>query len=102
MSERARRVHVSGVPGHSPRIKNAELMDFTDIEKILELMRQHDLAEFELDREGLKLRVRKAGAPPVFHAGPMQTMPVMAGAVPAVAPPAAPPPAAPAPEAPAA
>ena len=34
-------------------------MEFDDIERILELMRQHDLAEFELEREGLKLRVRK-------------------------------------------
>jgi acetyl-CoA carboxylase biotin carboxyl carrier protein len=47
-------------------------MDFSDIERILELVRQHDLAEFELERDGLKLRVRKAGASPTFHAAPMQ------------------------------
>jgi acetyl-CoA carboxylase biotin carboxyl carrier protein len=41
-------------------------MDFTDIEKILGLVREHDLAEFELERDGLKVRVRKAGAP-TFH-----------------------------------
>ncbi len=35
-------------------------MDFSDIEKILELVREHDLAEFELERDGLKLRVCKA------------------------------------------
>jgi acetyl-CoA carboxylase biotin carboxyl carrier protein len=34
-------------------------LDFEDIERILELVKQHDLAEFELEREGLKLRVRK-------------------------------------------
>ena len=34
-------------------------MEFEDIERILELVRAHDLAEFELEREGLKLRVRK-------------------------------------------
>jgi acetyl-CoA carboxylase biotin carboxyl carrier protein len=34
-------------------------LEFDDIERILELMRQHDLSEFELEREGLKLRVRK-------------------------------------------
>ena len=39
-------------------------MDFSDIERILDLVRQHDLAEFELEKEGLKLRVRKAGALP--------------------------------------
>jgi acetyl-CoA carboxylase biotin carboxyl carrier protein len=41
-------------------------MDFTDIERILALVRDHDLAEFELERDGLKVRVRKAGAP-TFH-----------------------------------
>ena len=39
-------------------------MAFDDIEKILALMREHDLAEFELEREGLKLRVRKASTHP--------------------------------------
>ena len=34
-------------------------MDFDDIEQILELVREHDLAEFELERDGLKLRVRR-------------------------------------------
>ena len=38
------------------------MMEFEDIERILELVRQHDLAEFELEREGLKIRVRKASA----------------------------------------
>ena len=37
-------------------------MDFEDIERILELIRKHDLAEFEVEQEGLKLRVRKASA----------------------------------------
>jgi acetyl-CoA carboxylase biotin carboxyl carrier protein len=52
-------------------------MDFSDIERILELVRQHDLAEFEMEREGLKVRVRKAGAPPTFHAAPMPGMPMV-------------------------
>ena len=53
-------------------------MDFSDIERILELVRTHDLAEFELERDGLKLRVRKAGSSPTFHAAPMQMMPISA------------------------
>jgi acetyl-CoA carboxylase biotin carboxyl carrier protein len=52
-------------------------MDFSDIELILELMRVHDLAEFEMERDGLKLRVRKAGASPAFHTAPLQ-MPMAA------------------------
>ena len=35
-------------------------MDFEDIERILDLVKEHELAEFELERDGLKLRVRKA------------------------------------------
>jgi acetyl-CoA carboxylase biotin carboxyl carrier protein len=62
-------------------------MDFSDIERILDLVRQHDLAEFELEKEGLKLRVRKAGALPAFTANPLHTMPV---GVPAGLPPASP------------
>ena len=46
-------------------------MEFDDIERILDLVKQHDLAEFELEREGLKLRVRKAsqgyGGTPLIH-----------------------------------
>ena len=54
-------------------------MDFTEIEKILQLVKEHELAEFELERDGLKLRVRKAGAVPTFHAAPMPAaMPAVA------------------------
>jgi acetyl-CoA carboxylase biotin carboxyl carrier protein len=35
---------------------------FEDIERILELVRQHDLAEFEVESGGMKLRIRKASA----------------------------------------
>jgi acetyl-CoA carboxylase biotin carboxyl carrier protein len=59
-------------------------MDFSDIERLLELVREHDLAEFEMERDGLKLRVRKAGASPTFHASPMPMI-----AMPTMAPPAA-------------
>src|SRR3954464_8845500 len=48
-----------------PRLRRKELvsrrmMEFEDIERILELVRQHDLAEFEVESDGMKLRVRKA------------------------------------------
>ena len=54
-------------------------MDFDEIERILELMRAHDLIEFELEGEGLKVRVRKGsgGAPQVTHqlpAGPQMPL----------------------------
>jgi acetyl-CoA carboxylase biotin carboxyl carrier protein len=59
-------------------------MDFADIERILALVREHDLAEFELERDGFKLRVRKAGATPAFHAAPIH-MPMIAAPIAPVA-----------------
>ncbi len=37
-------------------------MEFDEIQQILEMMREHDLAEFELERDGLKLRLKKQSA----------------------------------------
>ena len=33
-------------------------MDLDEIKQVLEMMREHDLAEFELERDGVKLRLR--------------------------------------------
>ena len=52
-------------------------MNVDVIKQILELMREHELAEFELEQEGLKIRVRKQGNTPVFT--------MSAPAVPAIA-----------------
>ena len=52
-------------------------MDFEEIKQILEMMKEHELSEFELERDNFKLRVRKnsaghasAGAPPIAYAPP--------------------------------
>jgi acetyl-CoA carboxylase biotin carboxyl carrier protein len=37
-------------------------MDLDEIRQILELMREHELTDFELEREGVKLRLRKTTA----------------------------------------
>ena len=62
-------------------------MEFEDIEKILALVREHELAEFELERDGLKLRVKKSQgpgqpqmqmlmpAPPISHHHQVQSSP---------------------------
>jgi acetyl-CoA carboxylase biotin carboxyl carrier protein len=34
-------------------------MDFDEITRILDMMREHDLSEFELERENFKIRLRK-------------------------------------------
>jgi acetyl-CoA carboxylase biotin carboxyl carrier protein len=70
-------------------------MNLDDIKQILELVREHDLAEFELERDGLKVRVRKAGhdvavvphvaaaVAPVVGATPVAVAPQGASAAPA-------------------
>ena len=37
-------------------------MDFEEITRILEMMREHELSEFELERDNFKLRLRKNAA----------------------------------------
>ena len=34
-------------------------MDLDEIKKILDLMRENDLSEFELEQEGVKVRLRR-------------------------------------------
>jgi acetyl-CoA carboxylase biotin carboxyl carrier protein len=60
-------------------------MDLQQIKQILDLVREHDLSEFEIEHEGLRLKIRKDanGAHLVTHAAPV---------LPAAPPPAAAPP----------
>jgi acetyl-CoA carboxylase biotin carboxyl carrier protein len=67
-------------------------LEFDDIERILELMRQHDLTEFELERDGLKLRVRKTGAGYTQQTVPLQMTGVPAAPLPPPVQAATPPP----------
>jgi acetyl-CoA carboxylase biotin carboxyl carrier protein len=59
-------------------------MDFDDIKQILEMMREHDIAEFELERDNVKLRLRKSaaghwtGAPPAPQGHYVPPMPPVA------------------------
>jgi acetyl-CoA carboxylase biotin carboxyl carrier protein len=45
-------------------------MDFDEITKILDMMREHELSEFELERENFKIRLRKHGGGHWVAAGP--------------------------------
>jgi acetyl-CoA carboxylase biotin carboxyl carrier protein len=71
-------------------------MTLDEIKQILDLVREHELSEFELEQEGVKLRVRKKGhdAPTMLmspaHSLPLPVMaPAPGGAAPAPAEPAA-------------
>src|SRR5512136_2989275 len=65
------------------------MIDLSELKQILEMVREHDLSELELERDGFKVRVKKEGVTVV--AAPA------ARVVPEPAPAAAPPPAPPAP-----
>ncbi len=52
-------------------------MNLDDIKQLLELVREHDLTEFELEQDGLKMRVRKAGPDVIVtHAAAPPVQPV--------------------------
>jgi acetyl-CoA carboxylase biotin carboxyl carrier protein len=64
-------------------------MDFDEIKQILEMMREHELSEFELERDNFKLRIQKQGsghwvaAPHGGHAAHAPMAPPPPGAPPA-------------------
>jgi acetyl-CoA carboxylase biotin carboxyl carrier protein len=63
-------------------------MDIREIKKILEMMKENDLAEFELEDQGFRLAVkRRSGveAPVIMAAAPLQASPVAVAAAPAPA-----------------
>jgi acetyl-CoA carboxylase biotin carboxyl carrier protein len=56
-------------------------MNLEDVKQILELVKEHDLAEFELEREGLKIRVRKDARGGLVAEAPRQPGPPPAAPV---------------------
>ncbi len=64
-------------------------MNLDDIKQILDLVREHDLAEFEIERDGLKVRIRKAGREVTYVAPSASLTPPMGLPMPPVAVPAA-------------
>ena len=50
-------------------------MDLDDIRRILDLVKEHDLSEFELEVDSLKVKVRKSGGTHVIHAPAMAPYP---------------------------
>jgi acetyl-CoA carboxylase biotin carboxyl carrier protein len=64
-------------------------MNLDDIREVLELVREHDLAELEIEQEGVKIRVRKSGHPVAIMPANVPMAPVVQAPVPmAVAAPA--------------
>ena len=78
-------------------------MEFDEINRVLEMMREHELSEFELEREGFKIRIKRGAplnAPAAPFAGPLVQHGGPAPQQPAAAPPPPPLEAVPSPEEP--
>lgn len=57
-------------------------MNLDDIKEILIMVREHELSEFEYERDGLKLRIKKASQDVIYAAAPVAPpAPVAAPAV---------------------
>jgi acetyl-CoA carboxylase biotin carboxyl carrier protein len=56
--------------------KTATAMNLEELRKILEIVREHEVTEFELEQEGLKLRVKKNGV--ALVASPISSPPAPA------------------------
>jgi acetyl-CoA carboxylase biotin carboxyl carrier protein len=98
--------HVAGSPAGAADAEaqttdreSDDSMNVDAIKQILDLVREHELTEFELEQAGVKLRVRKQGAAPPAPAPTPQVMAPLAA--PVAAPPSAVPTAVPAVAAPA-
>jgi acetyl-CoA carboxylase biotin carboxyl carrier protein len=57
------------------------MMNLDEIRQILDMVREHELAEFELEQDGVKLRLRKGGLAPIVAQAP----PALVAAPPAAA-----------------
>ena len=66
--------------------------DIKDLRELIEFLKQYQVAEFDLERGDIKIRLKfsQAGIPGASVVGLAGLTPVMAAAAPAVAPPAAP------------
>jgi acetyl-CoA carboxylase biotin carboxyl carrier protein len=67
-------------------------MDFEEIQRILAMVREHELSEFELEHQGFKIRIKKDNDRPAVLAVASPVLPAPAASVaPSTAPPTAPP-----------
>ena len=67
-------------------------MDLNQLKQLLDLVREHELSEFEIEHDGLRLKIRKDanGAHVVAHAAPAPPAIAAPAAAPAPWPPTSP------------
>jgi acetyl-CoA carboxylase biotin carboxyl carrier protein len=87
--------------GDSSASIKENILNLKELKEILQLLDEKEITEFELEEEGMKLRIRKAAAGPPPAPAPVLTpdLPAVTSSVAAASPASAPAPAAPAPTA---
>jgi acetyl-CoA carboxylase biotin carboxyl carrier protein len=64
-------------------------LDLKELKEILQILEEKEITEFELEEEGMKLRIRKATAPSANHASAPNVAPLVATVLPSLGGPAA-------------
>jgi acetyl-CoA carboxylase biotin carboxyl carrier protein len=54
-------------------------LDLNELKEILQILEEKEITEFELEEQGLKLRIRKAAPASANHSGPNAVPPALAG-----------------------
>jgi acetyl-CoA carboxylase biotin carboxyl carrier protein len=78
-------------PDRARKPNEGEALDLKELKEILQILEEKEITEFELEEEGMKLRIRKATAPSANHASaPLvaTVLPSLGGPVAAAAAPA--------------
>jgi acetyl-CoA carboxylase biotin carboxyl carrier protein len=57
-------------------------LDLRELKEILQILEEKEITEFELEEQGMKLRIRKAAASPNHSAGPAAPVPLVPTVVP--------------------
>ena len=63
MAHRCPAVLAALAPTRRRRVKETQ-MTLDDIKQLIEFIKGHDLTEFELEQDGVKIRIKSGGHPP--------------------------------------
>src|SRR3954454_22707400 len=66
------------MPGHT---REASSLNLDELRSLLQLLEEKEISEFEIEQEGMKLRIRKA-VPGAGEAGPAVMVPTMLSGIP--------------------
>jgi acetyl-CoA carboxylase biotin carboxyl carrier protein len=72
-------------PDRARNPNEGEALDLKELKEILQILEEKEITEFELEEEGMKLRIRKGPAPSANHASaPVLAAPLVASVLPSL------------------